>query len=161
MDKKLKKWTEILDTLGIIKHKELFAEVAEHHSMVSKENALPYSLKIASKVTEFDRLMEKKRFFLSDTPVKTHLMSASISMDQHHDMMHTGIDLISDMEYALIDEAARTIDKDLKKSNMIKVHALVKEVRYEMTGDYITKITIVSDYDTKGREAKLRRILKL
>ena len=158
-----KKWEPIIDMIIPNKSDKIkigLCEIAEDHSLKYVNGIfenwfklLPLSMKIASELTELDRIIESGNLILSKEPVETRVLKIKISLDDIMEYPN-----VEHYESLLRNEFIDFLRKELKYATSIKIHKLVSKIYLDKEN---RDLCLYSDYKIIGsREDKLKRIVE-
>lgn len=181
----VRKWGPVLQSLEIApgKKQETLAGYAEHHNLLDNlprhtcslpnnyvppvpygagtagptDMLLPYSMKLASQLTNIDFVIKNGRIILVDESVNPITFRLPLTAEDQADRQR-GIDIISRGEKALLAQAIATLNSRLKTCSTVTIYKLVSQLYLDSPTN---TLILVCDLKMEGTRAeKLARILK-
>jgi hypothetical protein len=121
-------------------------------------NLLPIHIKIASKLSELDHIIENKQLFLLDKPIKSYSFSVDIDMINLENI-EDKIEILSSTEEQLINKVVNEINYFLKGAKGLKLFSFCTELKIERVENNNIKMFLNSDFKIIGsRKDKLERL---
>jgi hypothetical protein len=108
-------------------------------------NLLPISLKIASKITHLDSIIQNDNLYFINNPIQQHIFSIKWTKENIEDLSMRGIEFISNVESALIESISKYMNNLLESNSILTIHKFAKEIKLRDEGMKIT-FNIISDY---------------